>query len=130
MLSICNFHACVQSMLDMQIGAIDLMAMTVAVAVATSKPLQKMIHAKPAQVVNDKKGRTILLVVIVFHAVTMAVAMAVLSHQSWYKDDSYNSRQVTFPASVLYGTLQQETCKNGAAVRIVLCCAALCLTAL
>lgn len=82
----------------MQIGAIDLMAMTLAAAVASSKPLQKMIHAKPAQVVNDKKGRTILLVVIVFHAVTMAVAMAVLSDQSWYKGDSYNSRQVTYAA--------------------------------
>ena len=102
--------------LDMQVGAIDLKGMTVAVAVASSKPLQKMIRAKPAQVVNDKKGRTILLVVMIFHAVTMAVAMAVLSDQSWYKGNSYNSRQVTYAALCCIVCCSVESCRNCAAL--------------
>lgn len=71
------------------------MAMTLAAAVATSKPLEKMIRSKPAVVVNDTNGRTLLLVVIVFHTVTMVLAMALLSKQSWYQGQNYHDRQVS-----------------------------------
>ena len=71
------------------------MAMTLAAAVATSKPLERMIRSKPAVVVNDTKGRTLLLVVIVFHTVTMVLAMTLLSRQSWYQGQNYHDRQVS-----------------------------------
>ena len=82
-------------MCRLQIGGIDFMAMTLAAAVATSKPLKKMIRSRPAQVVNDTKGRTLLLVVIVFHTITMVIAMTLLSKQSWYQGQTYHDRQVS-----------------------------------
>lgn len=90
------------------------MAMTVAATTSFSKPLERMIVTKPAQIVNNTKSRTLLLVIIVFHTVTMAIAMLLLSKQSWYSGVSYHNRQVSSTLLLCYAAL----------CSVVLCCMA------